>query len=222
MIQRNTSKIVLSLALISAFVAFVPSVLLATPIIPQTGFRSTFPGEGLEGSGGWDGGGLILRWDIAFDSAANLWNYAYSFIDDDTPTLEPALTGWIFEVSLSITPNNIDQMILNPNFSFSDQSPTTWSNPGLIYGVFITTGTSDVFDTYTFSSPQAPMWGDFSAFGSGGEVANNLGFGGDPSSTATDFLNWIPVPDTENGQAPEPGTLLLLGAGLFALYRRRG
>lgn len=91
--------------------------------------------------------------------------------------------------------------------------------PASIYGVKFDEGLS----TYTFFSARNPVWGNFYA-----KKANdglwNLGLETAHSSSGN-TLYFVPRPDTDSpaGQIPEPGTLLLLGAGLLALglIRRR-
>lgn len=239
MTHSFNSRIAVALALFGAFAVLAPGVSLAVPIVVETGSRTTAPGEGLIGTEAWGSGGLIIQWEITFDDDTDLWGYQYTFLDDDPSAPNgapsPELSHWILELSASITTDNIDELILSPNFAVDPDAPKTYGeaqgNPGMpadIYGMKTDTGTSDTFNVYTFLSPRAPMWGDVYAKDGGGNGAGsvhayNVGFGTDPTSSTTDFTNWIRVPDTTNGQgqAPEPGTLLLIGAGLLALSRRR-
>ena len=99
--------------------------------------------------------------------------------------LTPAGSHWIFEVSPIITDANVGQYIYDENFTLV--GPQTWTadpntpnsttpganngNPNLpanLYGVKADTGTDPntqppgvAGGTYTFSSTQAPVWGDF-------------------------------------------------------------
>lgn len=90
--------------------------------------------------------------------------------------------------------------------------------------VFIDNDFGEIFDGSTpisFQSSQAPVWGNFSAYGGG---VNGIGFaystgisGGTPSGT---FDGWIPVPNQGVG-TPEPQTWLIMGAFLgLALYAK--
>ena len=224
---------VIALAILGASV-LLPSLSFAVPVVIDTGSRTTFPGEGLVGTHEWDNGGFVIQWEISFDDDTDLFAYQYTFLDDDSPVLNPALSHWIFEVSPNFTANDIS------GANFTIEGPGTFDEnssngnpgiPGSIFGIKADTGTEDVDGVYTFLSTRAPMWGDFYAKDGGGTdpatavFAYNVGFGTDPAAGTTDFTNWIRVPDTTGGggqgDAPEPAMVLLLGGALLALYRRR-
>jgi hypothetical protein len=209
----------------------------ATVIDPVdlVGFRSTFEGEGMTGAGAWGDGGMIFSWEIAQDVDTGLWSYEYNFEGDDQLPLSPDVSHWILELSSTITTENLEELILDPNFEFlrdaegNLEDPQTYSpghpsNDGLpnpIYGIKIETEFSASLVTFTFMSPRAPMWGDlFVKDGAQAPYAYNNGLA-DPTSMSK--IDFIAVPDTTNGngRVPEPGIVFLLGSGLVALGLRR-
>jgi hypothetical protein len=100
-----------------------------------------------------------------------------------------------------------------------------------IFGVKFDLSTDGSPVTYSFTSNKAPVWGHFYAKG-GSENGNNFGVAYNYGLTSTAIAsanqstNWyILRPDTfgEFAEVPEPGTIVLTGAGLLAalLWRRR-
>jgi len=190
------------------------------------GFRSTT--NGLTGADSWvtASGGFKLAWNIAFDPGSNLWNYSYSLTRLNGTTLSgPGLSHWIMELSTNVTLATLGSVISNGNFAASSVvGPQIWgaapSNPNLttnFFGVKFNLGQAVV----TFQSTRAPVWGDFYSKGGSSSSAQNTGIGGDPTLSTTSFLPWVPTPDT--AVVPEPGTFVLVSAGLGALVaiRRR-
>lgn len=224
----------------------IPLRAQAAPILVQpgdfTGSRSTPPASGIYAADGWtdNQGGFRIAWEISFDG--NVWKYKYTFTDKDGGAINPDMSHVIFEVSDSITPDNVNQLIFNTNFTL--EGPRTWAadplspnntspggnngNPNLpadIYGIKADTGSDEVGGMYMFESLRRPIWGDFytkdGKHGGIVAVAWNTGIGTDPDANTTDFTPWIPVPDTLIEKVPLPASLLLLLAGVAALFLAR-
>jgi hypothetical protein len=219
-----------------------------------TGSRTTVGITGVGGgltwnpaAGDWSGGGFTISWVITPQGSDFQYEYTIT-----TPVPEPPenpgdpvdakaqLSHWILELSKRDSVGNPLQDYWDgvfPDDEVKDYMSGDKSNPGLsadVYGVKIEPGLANgIFEsTYTFTSSQVPVWGDFYAIDGGGTEASaiwarNTGFGTDPDpNTETTFANWIPRPDgASSGQVPEPMSLLvwlLLFAplGLFGLRRR--
>ena len=204
------------------------------------GFRTTNPGGGLAGAGGWTAGGkdggFEIAWDISYDSTEQVWNYDYTMTEIGGGILQKAISHVLLQVSDSITPDNYQSI-----FSDGDpapEAPQTWTSggngnsdpnlPASIYAVKLEGGDGEHFD---FESTHAPVWGSFYAKSGKDDsiwtTVWNVDFGTDPSGAP--FTDWIPVPDTltagtpppETGVIPEPATLTLLGFGLLGAAARR-
>jgi hypothetical protein len=203
--------------------------------------------DGLVVADGWTeaDGGFKISWTIVApqDSASGYWEYSYTISDanGDIP-LDKGLSHLTLEVSTIITSDNVDSYIFHTNQPF--EGPDTWSpgngntqdQPADLYGIKVPpSGTDtpipDADYTFSFWSTQNPVWGDFfAADGSqrqpdGSHIfatAWNANFGTDPTSSTTDFLGWIPVPDTEStSRIPEPSALLLLVLGASGVLGSR-
>ncbi len=224
------------IAFVAALIVLAAGTALAIPIdvteaADLTGansFRTT--ASGLVGQGTWapGEGGFKIDWDITFDGTH--WCYDYTLSDADGSALHKELSHIIFEVSRSITGENIDALIVQANVGFSDDSPMLWTgdstttgtspggnngNPNLpndLYGMKFDTDSL----TLSWKSPNGPVWGSlYAKDGSGtGSVAPgsyattvwNQGLANlqnSPPEGTADFTNWIPVVDTDNGNGTE-------------------
>jgi len=212
---------------------------------------------GLAGQGTWMTGGILLDWNITFSSGT--WNYSYT-LTQGAPA-QGGVSHWILELTESLGQTFWEGIFADPSTmltgvnsvtvgDFSPDPPTTGDNPGMpadIWGVkFDLTDAGGTSSTVTFSTAQAPVWGDFYAkdgkAGTTGGIVNavwNAGFSegvsdqGGPLGTESTFpLHWVPRPNGDlppppgGGEIPEPVSvvvwaLLASGAGFAGLRRAR-
>ncbi len=204
-----------------------------------TGSLSSGAGE-LQGSGVWvqDDGSqnwtpAMLSWTV-HSNPNNTWHYSYTL-----SVTAGGVSHLILETSDSFDDSDLlNAVALSGSFGSTEiKTHTTGSGnplmPSDIYGIKFDDATGTTL-TIEFDSPRVPVWGDFYAKdGTVGGVQNAvwngngiLGFtnpDSDPIAPPADGSVdlHVLVPDTV--EIPEPGTLAVLlgGAGLMMLRRRR-
>ncbi len=209
-------------AVVLAASAAVASPVYGTAVEPSdwTGSRYLGPGGGLnshDGKSGWtcrENSAII--WSI-IANANGTFTYNYYFtrlLDEVTELIE--ISHFILELSPGCVVEGQSDCVWG--FRGSQEFREDWnsggpgnSNPGMpgsIYGVKFDEERSQ----YSFTSDRIPVWGNFYAK-KGNSGLWNLGL---EDISSDQVLHFIPRPDTfvPGGEIPEPGTMLLLGAGL--------
>ncbi len=204
-----------------------------TDVLPDdwTGSRSI--GSGLEGTGAW-GSNFSISWQISQPSSGTFfYKYMVSwsvgapshviFELSEGCASDTAECVWGFLVDEE-EPEKVDFG------TFSGANPSNPNMPGSIYGVKIDRPSEADGYVFSFYSDRMPVWGNFYAKdgkADGGGDWNavwNLGLTSDYSGSG-EIIHFIARPDTVGmpPEIPEPGTMVMLGAGLLAigLLRRR-
>lgn len=218
--------------------------------VTYTGSLSSSAGGGLLATQDWAGGtstlpNAILTWSVTDSDSLHAGLWVYSYVFDVT---RKGISHVITEVSENFTAENIKAgTTANGQLDTYNNGDPGKSNPGIpgdLFGIkWDTSSASPLLYSWVIVSDREPMWGDFYSkdgkTGGNDVYAFNTGFGNEASALigdgnafeVTSGRAWALVPDTDGGGGgggggnvvPEPGTFILLGAGLlgFGLYGRR-
>ena len=180
-------------------------------------------GGGIIATGPWDSSDTIFSWIVT--SIPGGWEYGYTFT---VPT--KGISHLIIEVSPDTTQNDFSagagEWDIYSSTSHGNSNP---GMPGEMTGLKINVTVDDVYELYfSFTSPRAPVWGDFYAKdGKDGQPPNqiwvtawNVGFGNpdtDPTVGPHDGSEQYHILRPDTVTVPEPGILILLGIGIVAV-----
>jgi len=202
-------------------------------------------GEGLEHEGGVGPaqnklGDLKVSWLID-ELSPGIWSYKFEFsTTDDDPI---GISHFTLELSENFTLDNILEISedsapleLDDGEPESPRPITEQGTQKTVFGLKFEENSD--FSKVEFVADRSPVWGDF-IVKKGQDYAWNSGFGEDPPvgtgmlpflSDRTNYIDWIPTPDT----FPEPPTIpipmpsaaggflcFVVGLGLTRLRRRR-
>ena len=183
--------------------------------------------SGIHATQGWANSNTTLTWNISY--AGGLYNYYYAW-----STIPVPVPGDISHIIIELTPGTIIERGLEEYYGVEYPNPQkgVWDdsngNPLLpsygFYGAKITPdGASRTVFEFSFTSEQEPVWGNFYAKDGGGMgadavVAWNTGLDALAKGGSSGVFIARPDGDGKCVQTPEPGTLMLLGAGLVGLW----
>ncbi len=174
----------------------------------------------------WLAPGTTFSWQVD-DNGDGTYTYTYRLqVPDDSKSI----SHMTVEASPSFESDNILDV---PEGTIAENQPDSYPNggadPGMpdsMWGIKFDGGGPDSTDydwTVSFTTDRAPVWGDFYAKDGADGAANvaiwNAGFtnpDSDPTDPAGDtpIANHILVPDTNTGEVPAPGGILLAGLGM--------
>lgn len=215
----------------------IAGIASATPIPALADYSSSRSvGSGILGTWNWSGSGnngFRISWQVTNSGTGSTpWTYSYTLSGSAVPqSLSKDLSHLIVQLSDITTamysfPSGTDAAAPR-EYDPTSNGSSNFGMPGDLFGVKWNCASNCSNPTFTFSTSQAPMWGSFYAISGkkpGKEVyAYNTGFGTAPADGTIDFSTWIVTPDSRTidastvGAVPEPGTWVLMAAGVGAL-----
>lgn len=190
-------------------------------------------GDGLSGTGNFAASNVSLSWDIATNLDGT---FTYSYI---VAGFQGIRGGGISHFTLDLSDNYDHTTVMNAtlngyslgeNVEFGNFNEPAQSGPYLITGgVKFDAGSDFVLEhggsvanglVYSFVSTRIPVWATAFVKGGGGLDPGNHAYTNGITNIASGSTNdFIAAPDSVS--TPEPGTMLLFGAGLLGLGASR-